>query len=117
MDKLKNLLNDVKSHVSYHAETVIAIPAAILGLIAISYVVNWFIGRPSTEDVQSISKYAIQGVGFLIAAGISIAIKSRALGDVDEKNVDFKVYLVDSISTWIILLLSLIAVFGSSLWH
>jgi hypothetical protein len=113
---LKSILESVKSHVSYHSETIVAIPAAIIGLILISEITNFLIGRPSTEDVQMIAKFAIRGVGFLIAAGASIAIKSRALGDIDQNSVSFSKYLVDCLSTWIILLLALLAVFGSSLW-
>jgi len=111
------VLKTLKSKVSYHSETIIGIPCAVLGLLLISEAVGWFTGRSITEDVDSVAKYAIQAVGFLIAAGISIAVKSRSIGDIDQNSVDFKTYLCDTLASCFFLILALIAVFGSSLWH
>lgn len=113
---MKALLEKILDKVLFHSETVIAIPVAIAALLAISMVVKWATGGDLTEDIGTVVSYSIKAVGFLIAAGIGIAIKSRGFGDVDEKTCSTGKLLVDSISLWIVLLLAVLCLFGATLW-
>ncbi|MEI6870641.1 MAG: hypothetical protein WCL08_00025 [Verrucomicrobiota bacterium] len=113
---MKTIIARIWHKICYHSETVIAIPLAVSSLLVISLVVSWVVGNSLTEDITTVVKYAIRGVGFLMASGSAIAIKSRGFGDVDETACDWKVLLVDSLSLWIVLLLSILAFFGASLW-
>ena len=113
---MKRFFFSALHHIKYHSETVIAIPVSILSLLAIAFAVRLATGDSLTEDITSVASYGIKGVGFLIAAGLAIAIKSRGFGDVDEKTCSWQILLIDSLSLWITLLLALLAVFGSTLW-
>lgn len=110
------ILKRIKNNLLFHAETIIAIPVGMGFLFMIAMMVKLWVGNSLSEDVESVAKYAIRGVGLLIAGGVAIGLKSRGAGDVDENSVSWPILLIDSLSLWIFFLLSLLAIFGSSLW-
>lgn len=102
-------------------EWTLGIPVSILGLLSIAIFVsflrsvNWF-PISLTEDIGMVIKYAIRGVGLVIALGVAGSFKSWLAGDVDETTCPWQILLIDSATLCLFIVLSLLGVFGSSLW-
>lgn len=118
---MKKFLQHFWEKVLYYKELVFGVPIAIGFLLAISYLAMLLQSVPVfptalTEDVGMIVKYAIRGVGLVIAFAVAGFFKSWLAGDVDAEDTYWNKLLVDSLTLWIFVALSILAVFGSSLW-
>lgn len=118
---MKNLLEKIYKTFLWHREWTLALPAAIGSLVGISWLCVLLQNYPAfpaslTEDVGMIVKYAIRGVGLVIAFAIAGFFKSWLAGDVDENETYWNKMAVDFITLCFFVLISVLAVFGSSLW-
>lgn len=118
---MKEILKRINSVFLYHREWTLGVPVAIAFLVGISWLACMLQTAPVfpvslSEDIGMVVKYAIRGVGLVIAFAIAGFFKSWLAGDVDENDTYWNKLLVDSLTLWILVALSIFAVFGSSLW-
>jgi hypothetical protein len=116
-----NFLKRLISSILYHREWTVAIPFILFFLVALAWLTVWLQSAPYfpgslTEDVGMVIKYAIRGVGLVISFATAGYFKSWLAGDVDENTCNWKTLAIDSLTLWIFVAVSLLAVFGSSLW-
>jgi uncharacterized membrane-anchored protein len=103
---MKDALKKVWDIFLYHREWTLAVPFIILFLLAVALLTVWLQNAPYfpgslTEDVGMIVKYAIRGVGLVLAFSTAGYFKTWLAGDVDENTCNWKTLLVDSLTLWI----------------